>query len=262
MLRNVSTLHGYTIHATDGELGTVDQFFFDDEHWTVRYLVVNAGNWLTGRLVLISPISIKAIDWDTQKVAVNLTRQQVENSPDLDTDQPVSRQKEAELYKYYDYPAYWGGPGTWGAGIYPGLMGGYEPIMPAVPDAAKQTGDDTQTPGDPHLRSTREVSNYGIQASNGEIGHVDDFIIDDQSWTIRYLVIDTRNWWPGKKVLLAPQWIQTVDWSTASVVVNQTREAIKGEPEYDPSRPLTREDEVALYAKYQQTPYWDEAKHP
>ena len=138
----------------------------------------------------------------------------------------------------------------------PGLMGGFEPVLPVAP-LEGEPDDKQEDQGDPHLRSTREVMSYAIQARDADIGHVDDFILDDESWVIRYLVIDTGNWWPGKKVLVAPQWISEVSWDSAAVSVNLTQNAIKTEPEYDPSRPLTREDEVALYAKYQQTPYWE-----
>jgi uncharacterized protein YrrD len=262
MLRSIDDLHGMTIHATDGDIGTVDQFLFDDEAWTVRYLVVDTGGWLTGRLVLISPIAIGGIDWEGQKLDVALTREQVERSPDIATDEPVSRQKEREYFRYYGYPLYWGGAGLWGAGMYPGVLG-YPTTVPYVPPATAAAAQETIPPaeeehGDPHLRSTQEVAGYSIQATDDEIGHVEDFIIDDETWAIRYMVVDTRNWWPGKKVLVAPQWITEVSWAESKVYVDLPRETIKNGPEYDPSTLINREYEARLYDYYGRPAYWDE----
>ena len=123
MLTNVTFLKGLVIQATDGELGTVDQFYFDDETWAIRYLTVETGGWLGGRQVLISPFSILHTDWPAKRLDVALTKKQVENSPDINTHQPVSRQHEAEYNRYYGYPYYWGGPYMWGPAFYPCRLG-------------------------------------------------------------------------------------------------------------------------------------------
>jgi hypothetical protein len=244
MLRNATDLQGYTIHATDGDIGHVDQFYFDDESWVVRYLVVDTGSWLTGRLVLISNYSIGETSWDERKIFFKLTREQVETAPGIETEGPVTRQHEAALSNYYGYPYYWGGAGLEGMGVYPGLL--TTPEKPVVAGVAAPEAGDT------HLQSTKDVTGFHIEAADGEIGHVADFIIDDENWTIRYVEVDTRNWWPGKKVLFAPRWIQHIDWQDGKVRVNLLRDIIQNAPEYDPSVPITRQYEVSLFDYYGQ----------
>jgi hypothetical protein len=251
MLRNAKNLHGFTIRATDGELGTVDQLYFDDETWAIRYLTVETGGWLGGRQVLISPISIIRADWQTKGVDVLLTKNQVENSPDVDTHQPVSRRHEADFNLYYGYPSYWGGPYLWGAAPYPAdLVTPPVLLVPSPPD------DLPSDPADSHLRSTQEVTGYSIEAADGEIGHVDGFVFDDGEWAIRYIEVATRNWWPGKKVLVSPAWIERVSWGDFKVYTALTREAIQNAPEYAESAPITREYENRLYFHYGRPPYW------
>ena len=241
MLRSVSGMRGFTIHATDGDIDAVDEFLFDDEQWTIRYLVVNTGGWLTGRLVLVSPIAFRAVDWDRETFDVALTRQQVEQSPSLAPDQPLTRQQEEAYSRYYDYPYYWDGLGLWGAGIYPRMA-----TMSTVNATSGVTATERQPEDDPHLRSARQVTGYAIQARDGALGHVEDFIVDDESWALRYMVVDTRNWWPGKHVLVPPQWIESVCWPQSSVVVGLLRETIKKCAEYDPSTLLNQACETRL----------------
>lgn len=264
MLHSIQEMHGYTIQARDGEIGTADQFLFDDQQWTIRYLVVDTGGWLSGRRVLISPISIQASNWNEQVIGLTLTKQQVEQSPGIYMDLPVSRQKEAELAQYYGYEPYWGGAGYWGSGLYPGpLLYAYptvpaRPVAPTVPEEATTKQEvDTREQGDPHLRSTREVRGYTIQARDGEIGTVDDFLVDDETWVLRYMVIDTGGWWSGKKVLVAPEWIRTISWERSDVEVNLLRERIKHAPEFDPYTPVSRDYEKQLYEYYEQPTYWN-----
>jgi hypothetical protein len=251
MLRNTKDLHAFTIRATDGELGTVDQLYFDDETWAIRYLTVETGGWLGGRPVLISPISVIHTDWQAQQLDVALTKKQVENSPDIDTHQPVSRQHEAAYNRYYGYPYYWGGPYLWGAGAYPADV----VMPPIVPIEEVEKGIESQ-PGDSHLRSTEAVTGYSIEAADGEIGHVEGFVVDDEAWAIRYIEVATRNWWPGKKVLVSPAWIERVSWTDSKVYAGLTREAIQNAPEYIESAPITREYENRLYFHYGRPPYW------
>jgi hypothetical protein len=240
MLRSIESLVGYTLRARDGEIGQVHDFYFDDQTWIVRYLVADTGNWLVGRRVLISPFALRQPDWAGQAFPVNLTKEQVKASPPIDTDKPVSRQMEEELHLHYGWPPYWGAA--------EGLV--------AAQMMAQATEQAAGREGDPHLRSVREVSGYRIQARDGEIGHVEDFIAKDETWTIRYMVVDTRNWLPGKKVLVAPTWIDEVDWARESVHVGLLRETIQNSPEYDPSLPVNREYEVRLYDYYGRPKYW------
>jgi len=254
MLRNVADMKGLTIRATDGEIGMVDQFFFDDETWTIRYVVVDSGGWLSGlsgRLVLISPYSLGSTDWHARCLNVKLTKKQVANSPEIDTHKPVCRQHEAIFSDYYGYPFYWNGPHLWGAE--------YLPLPPvpieiaAVEETSPQNRKDCQ---DSHLRSTSDVKGYSIHARDGEIGHVDGFVVDDQTWAIRYIEVATKNWWPGKKVLVPPAWIKNVNWPESTVSTDLDRETIQNGPEYDEKAPITREYENRLYLHYGQPPYW------
>jgi hypothetical protein len=255
MLRSTNELNGYTIHATDGDIGEVVQFYFDDERWTIRYLVAHTGGWLMGRRVLISPAALGRVDWDSHRVHVNMTKERVENSPSIDTDRPVSRQHETDYYNYYGYPYYWSGPYVWGPVPYPA----YPPVPPegAAGSVERDVAQAPRQDDDVHLRSTQEVTNYYIEASDGDIGHVEDFLIDDESWTIRYVAVDTRNWWPGKKVLVSPEWIRSVSWSDSRVYVELTRDKIKNAPEYNPSLPLSRDYETRLYKHYGRSEYWN-----
>lgn len=254
MLRAVSELRGYAIRATGGDIGHVDQFFFDDQRWIIRYLVVDTGSWLPGRRVLISPIALEEVDAKAHEVRVRLTREQVKDSPDIDTEKPVSRQHEIDYYQYYGWPFYWAGPGLWGSGMYPGYLAA-PPVPPVAPPAPVPEAEAAEQ-GDPHLRATGEVTGYRVHASDGEIGHVGDFIVEMETWAIRYVVVDTRNWWPGKKVLLPPAWIESVSWPEAAIRVDLQREVIRNGPEWDPAEPITREYETRLFGYYGRPGYW------
>jgi uncharacterized protein YrrD len=245
MLYKANTLKGYTLNSLDGDIGTVKEFYFDDRHWAIRYLVAETGNWLLNRQVLISPHAMVVVDKDKQCIEINLTKKQIEESPPLDSDEPVSRQFEDAYYGFYGWPMYWGGPHMWGA--YPFIM--------RNPEKSKKSTHGEKA-WDPYLRSTNNVTNNHIQASDGEIGHVEDFIIDDETWAIRYLVIDTRNWWPGKKVLVSTQWIERVSWLESKVFINFPGETIKQSPEYLEESPLTREYENILHIHYKRRGYW------
>lgn len=251
MLTNATFLKGLAIHATDGELGTVDQFYFDDETWAIRYLTVETGGWLDNRPVLISPISILHTDWPAKRLDVALTKKQVENSPGIDTHQPVSRQHEAEYNLYYGYPYYWGGAFLWGPARYPAGL-----TIPTTASAKAKADRIGRESTDSHLRSTEGITGYYVEATDGEIGHVDGFVVDNEAWAIRYVEVATRNWLPGKKVLISPAWIERVSWQESKVYAGLSRETIKSAPEYVLSKPLTRDYENRLYAHYGRPPYW------
>ncbi len=262
MMRSVNDLRGYAIRATDGVIGTVDDFYFDDEDWGIRYLVVDTGKWLSGRKVLISPVAIGSPDWMIQELPVSLTKRQVKRSPDIDTRKPVSRQHEAEYARYYGYPYYWGGAGFWGMGAYPGGLTAGDTIKEELRTA---TARRPRTPDDCHLRSSNAVIGYYVRAIDGDIGHVDDLLVDDQTWAIRYLIVGTHRWWSGGRVLVAPRWIDDVSWSTATVSVDLTRHAIKGAPPYDAEAQFDRQREQALHDHYDRPGYWTiptPSRHP
>ena len=255
MLYKAKTLAGYKLEALSGEIGKVKDFYFNDQDWMIRYLVADTGNWLTGRQVLISPHALDAVIEETQDIAIKLTKIQIEDSPSLDSDRPVSQQFERAYYGYYGWPS----PYMWGP--YPGIMNpnmmGGRGVWPALIP--------TETAANPHLRSTRDVTGHHVQAADGEIGHVEDFLIDGDSWTIRYLIVDTRNWWPGKKVLISPKWIDRISWTEVKIFVNVARERIRLSPPYIEDSLMTRDDEAELYRHYNRTGYWTEeltAGHP
>jgi uncharacterized protein YrrD len=234
-LRKLSDLRGYGLKASDGEIGHLKQIYFNDRSWIVRYLVVRTGNGLLGQDVLIVPSVIQEVDEENGLIDVKLTRARIESCPPVDTKLPVSRHYEQEYYNHYGWEPYWiGDPLQEAAPIFPPL----------------QAAEPPEQPDDPHLRSSDEVDGYHIQAQDGEIGHVKDFILDDQDWTVRYLEIATRHWLPGKKVLISPAWIRKIEWVEQKVMVDLGTEAIKTAPEYDPSEIIGRDYELTLYKHY------------
>lgn len=239
MLRDLKTLRGFALNAGDGEIGSVRDLFFDDVDWAIRYLVVDAGPWLTGRTVLIAPKFLGLPDDTTRTIPVALTRSKVEGSPSIDTHKPVTRQHEAEYLGYYGLPYYWADP----------IMGG---IYPTAPYFSPETETHSKEPkGDPNLQSSRDVTGFPIRASDGELGHVQDFVFDDEGWTIRYLVVDTTNWWPGGLVLVSLAWIEHIDWKTREVRIALPRETLRQAPPYDPSSPITLEYQARLFGYYE-----------
>ncbi|MDM5101428.1 PRC-barrel domain-containing protein [Aeromonas salmonicida] len=260
MLRQMKDLQDLVIDATDGNIGDVKNLYFDDEAWVIRYLVVEAGSWLSSRKVLISPIAAGTADWSAKLLPVSLTREQVKNSPVIDSDKPVSRQQEMDYMGYYGYPYYWGGAGLWGEGASPGiLMSGYSNlgVGPEVAEAYEQAEATAHHNDDPHLRSCKAVRGYHIHASDGDIGHLQGLIVDVETWAIRYIIVDTSNWWLGHQVLIPPQWIQEVSWADGKVSVNLTRQAVKDAPHYDAAAELDRKQESRIYEHYGRPGYWE-----
>ena len=253
MLRNVKDLRGDAIRATDGVIGRVDDFYFDDEDWGVRYLVVDTGGWLSGRKVLISPIALGQAGWMARQLPVALTRAQVKGSPDIDTRRPVSRQHEADYFEYYGYPYYWGGAGLWGMGAYPGGLTTEDRIAKELKSHRTQSKG---RPDDCHLRSSNAVIGHHIEAKDGEIGHVKDLLVDDHTWAIRYLIVDTSNWWGGHHVLVSPRWIKDVSWSEAKISVDLARQAVQYAPEYDSAVQFDQQLERRV------DEYYDRFAHP
>jgi hypothetical protein len=253
MLRSMKGMEDYTIGATDGIIGRVRDFYFDDVAWVIRYLVVQTGE----RNVLISPISIGRPDWSKKVLPVSLTRKQVRDSPDIDTNKPVSRQHEMGYLGYYGYGNYWGGGGLWGAGFYPDLLQAGMQILPDGPSSQPtQASIPRHQRSDPHLRSGNAVMRYYVHATDGDIGHVEGLLVDESSWAIRYVIVDTSNWWLGHQVIVAPEWISRVDWAESKVWVDLTQQAIKDSPAYDAAAPLNREQEASIFAHYGHDGYW------
>jgi hypothetical protein len=240
MLHSVKGLYGFTVHASDGDVGQVRDIYFDDEAWAIRYLVVNTGPWLLARQILLSPLCVDLARWKMQELVVGPSREQIENSPDADLNKPVSRQMEEELHHYYGWAPYW----STGARI----------LDAAVLEAGEAPSGMSNS--DPHLRSTREVTGYHIQGTDGEIGHVDDFLVEASCWTIPYVLVDTRDFLPGRKVLVSQQWLRGVDWPASKAYVELTREEIEQSPEFDPDTSLSCSYEEKLHDHYGLMGYW------
>jgi hypothetical protein len=247
MLHRATELENVELRAIDGRIGHVTDLFFDDRRWTIRYLVVDTGTWLDHREVLISPTAAGTPDWSQRVLPVNLTRDEVRHSPPVDPEEPVSREQELMLAQYYNWPLYWGA-----AGFSDGVFMATPPFLPA--NLPRPTRRQTSSTLDEqhHIRSVNDVRGYRLEADDGEIGHIDDFLIDDEAWQVRSFIIDTRNWWPGRRVLVSPEAIFEVGWDEAKVFADVTREAVRRSPPYDPhhlaeaaarvDRPLVRED--------------------
>jgi sporulation protein YlmC with PRC-barrel domain len=258
MLRSIESLYGNPVIARDGEIGSVDEVYFDDEAWGVRYLIVETGHWFDRDRVLISPYSFEPTGPDAGTIKVNLTRQQVKDSPGIDTHRPVSRQHEIDYLGYYGYPVYWGGAYVWGMGANPAF--GSMSAAPGVEIDARmrrlEQEEDARTE-DTHLRSTGAIKGYGIEAADGGIGHVYGFVFDDAAWVIRYLIVDTRNWWPGgKEVLIATCWLNHIDWIGSTVSTPLTRDEIRSSPLFNGTFPIDRSFEERLHKHYGQHEYW------
>lgn len=234
-IRKVKDLTGFHLKAHDGEIGTLKEVYFDDRHWVVRYLVVRTGNWLFGREVLIAPEAVHKVDEDNRWLEVELTRKQVEEAPPIDSRLPVSRHYEQEYYRHYGWQPYWG-------------TDSYLGVPPLVPPLLE--GKNPDSPENPHLRSSREVMGYRIHALDGEIGYVEDFMLDEREWRVCYLSVDTRKWLPGKKILVSPAWIHEVSWASEGIVVDLPCDLIESAPEYDASKAVSRDYELALYKHY------------
>jgi hypothetical protein len=245
MLRAASHLKNYTLHASDGEFGRVRDFLFDDVEWLVRYMVADTRRWLPGRTVLLSPEALASPEWESGSIPVSLTRRQVESSPALEEDEPVSRQHLLALQQHYGWVPYW---------IDAGPM--FASSATRVGAAGPPPTDADPASSDPHLRSVDEVIGYHVAASDGDAGHVEDFILEDADWCVRYLVIDTRNWLPGRKVIVSPRWASDIDWGTRKLTFDLEREWVKKSPVYDPLQPVNREYEEQLYDYYGRPRYW------
>jgi hypothetical protein len=269
MLWKARDLIGYGMHASDGSLGTISDLLFDDREWTVRWVVADTGTWLSGRKVLLPPQAFGDPSSVNREVTVDLARQQIEDAPGIETDQPVSRQMESDLHRHYGYAPYWAGAygmplATAGPAAIPPIEGSAAPSarsgVPAEGPGAAPMGDYPEEAearrGDPHLRSANEVIGYYIEATDGDIGHVEDIMVEIGSWRARYLMIDTKNWWPGRMVLISPDWATSVSWEDQKVFLDHTREQVRGSPEYDPDRPVDRSYEERLHGYYGYGPYW------
>ena len=219
MLQNTKELYGHKLAALDGDIGQVQDFYFDDKTWVIRYLIADTGSWLTGRLVLLSPHSFAKLDQYEKTLHIKLHKTQIENSPSIESHQPVSRQYEVEYYQYYGWPAYWNGGAMWG-------LGGYPVLLPPSKDELAATAQH-QHRADKHLQSMQAVIGYQIQATDGVIGQVSDFLVDDKSWSIRELAVETGHWYAGKEILIPTGKVERISYEDSTVFVNLSKADIQ-----------------------------------
>lgn len=254
MLFAISVLKGYAVAASDGEIGTVSDFLFDDQSWKIRWLVVDTGAWLPGRKVLVHASAMASPDPEREQLPVQLTKAQVESGPDILEHQPVSRKMEAHLYDYYGWDP------NWGSSYFgPGAMTSPLSSPPLVGEVAVAEETETELQADDadaHLQSVVDVTGYRIHASDGEIGHLEDFVVDHANWDVRYLGLDTRNWLPGQHVLIAPFAVREIDWPERQIHLNITRAQVKASPPCDSIEMVDRAYQQLLHGHYGWPVYW------
>lgn len=243
MKRSVKELLGYSIQATDGEKGKVNNFLFDDETWVIRYLEADLGAFFNENRVLIPRNHLNVPHWENKHFTVNLTVKKIENSPGLDFDLPVSRAYEKELADYYKLKPYW--PANLMA--FNGVTSYPYPQTPVKIPVSEVNEEEIET----HLRSFKEIKGYHIKALDDRFGHISDLIIDDDLWQIVYVVVDTINFVPwSKRVLLPVDVIEKISYPKQEAVINLTKESIKNAPEYDPAMAVNSEYERVIYDFY------------
>lgn len=239
MKLSLRSFTGFSLGASDGEIGSIKEVYFDDATWTVRYLIVKTGNWLSERVILISPQALTKLDYTQRTFHTNLSMKQVKDSPDIDTDKPVYRQEEAKLYDYFPWQPYWGF-GVAGAGV---LI----PSVHALRENENRMDEPTQNS---HLRSSKKVTGYHIHATDGELGHIEDFIINVDNWTIEFMIIEAGTWLAKRKLMLSPDWIVDINWATSRAIVNVSVDTVKNSPEFDKSSPVNEVYEKNLRDYY------------
>lgn len=246
VLRSLNELENFTLIATDGEIGAVVGFLIDDASWTLRYLIAETNGPSGARDALISPISFRRADWETRCIHLALTREMVRRSPDIDTDQPVTRGQEIEYHRFLGYSRYWGGTNLWGAGTNPALLA-IEGWDDAVAGAGERPGDQAD---DRRLHSVAGIRGFHVRGREAEIGLSADLVVDEVTWEVRYLAVATGDWWPGGKVLLAPRWARQVGWEERTVHFDLSRDAVRDSPSWDGACPVDRRYELRLNDHY------------
>jgi hypothetical protein len=228
MLINTKEIYGDKLSGLDGDLGHVKDFYFDDKTWVIRYLVVDTGSWMPGRLVLLTPHVFARLDQNEKTLDVKLSKKQIEDSPSIASHETVSQQFEERYYRSYGWPMYWRGGGLWG-------MSGYPLAASPLPrDMAVRRAHEPHA--DRHLQNTKAVTGYAIQAIDATIGHVTGFLVDDKNWAIRQLVVETGHWYAGKEILISLGKVRRISFEESKVFVDLDQADIEGAPESDFAR--------------------------
>lgn len=257
MLRGLRSFLDCPIEATDGTIGKSRDFLFDTDHWTVRYLVADTRKWLPGRQVLISPHHFGEPDLGV--FSVDLSKDKIRECPPLEDDQPVSRLYELEMARFYNQHLYWVGPWTWGGGLAP-VPG---ELPPPGPDEWEEHARELRRiDRSDHLRSANEVLGYRISTVDGEIGTVDEFVVESLSWTIRWIIVDIDDWIPDRKVVVSPEWVTGFDWHEKTASVELSTGQVEAAPQFDHRLPINRDYEGRLCDYYGKRRYWDHAQSP
>jgi hypothetical protein len=246
MLKPATQTNGCGIAAADGHIGHVSDVLFDDQTWMVRWIVVECGSWLMRRNVLLPPLALGHLDLVAREFSVRLSKKHISDSPNIDTDKSVTRHMEGSVYNHYGWTPYWNTGFYFGGGGYLGGALGAPYLMPT--DAAVKT--DQGDPDDPHLRSANTVVGYHIEATDGVIGHVEDLLLEDADWSLRYLIVNTKNWWPGKKVMILPSSIKHIDWSDRLVLIDVDRNKVQNSPAFSDFSGVDRSFDQAIDRHY------------
>lgn len=254
MLRSVKDLYKHTVQTVDQQTASVSDLYFDPANWEVLYLAVDTGTWLSGRKVIVSLETLEPPLWEEKLLPLKLTQAQLRHSPDIYTGPSLSPSHESQLRTHYNLPPI----NRLGGGLFNEQTFGMslDSIVNVVEAEIDKAEAKQHQVNRPDLQSVSQVMGYYIQAQDGQIGHVEDFMVDDTVWMLRYLIIDTGNWLPGRKVLISTAWVEAITWDDSRVHLNLSRESIKNSPEYDPSIPLSRAYEVELHDHYDRTEYW------
>jgi hypothetical protein len=246
MLRQLSSLRGFTIQGIDGDIGSVQDVYFDDSAWVTRYLVIDTAYWLEDRRVLISPFAVTGIDWYHNRIIVELTRKHLQNSPQLEVELPNLRRQEVAYLDYYGYPHYWAGSRTWGDLPSPSTRAPGS----ARTKARRARSGLCRQQADSRLRSGNAVIGYQIEAADGPIGRVADLVQDELTWSLRYLLIDARSWLAGRHVLVATQWVEAVSWDMRALFLGLDREAVRSSPAWHAEDLLTHDHEKSSFESH------------
>ncbi len=252
MLYRADAILNQKVEATDGVVGVVKDLYFDDASWTLRYLVVDTGGWLTGRDILIGSESLVQYDEERGVVVTRLSQMQIENSPDAESGQPISRLSEIQLSQYYGWSPYWSAP----AGLFPWSKTYSFPREPSAPNGGPLTSQfesefEKQSQTEPNLRSFSHLKDYGLHANDGDVGQVEDLLIEPETWRITHLIADTRLWWPGGLVVIDRALIDRICWPERQIAVSMTRAEVKNSPAYDKSHPLNEKLQTTLSSYYE-----------